>query len=215
MQFVYIVCQVESCQNSRPLTFTSYKSRYLSLFYFINWPNLIVSLPLIRGMSGNMCVVIVCQPGCDVISFEIIFQSGRFFYMTKNSKQNVINYVITESFIEQLAEKHVSLSKFGSETNINELKQAVKQWLKHACDCFVEYIVRSCSHIKEFCFESSFIYNTYTYNFVNIVFSTIKTCMIYQKQKDMGLYFIQQFYVISFDLHFLICHRIVLWKLKS
>ena len=99
--------------------------------------------------------------------------------MTKNSKQNVINYVITESFIEQLAEKHVSLSKFGSETNINELKQAVKWWLKHACDCFVEYIVRSCSHIKEFCFESSFIYNTYTYNFVNIVFSTIKTCMIY------------------------------------
>ena len=52
--------------------------------------------------------------------------------------------------------------------------------MKHACDCFVEYTVRSCSHIKEFCFESSFIYNTYTYNFVNIVFSTIKTCMIYR-----------------------------------
>ena len=46
--------------------------------------------------------------------------------MTKNSKQNVINYVITESFIEQLAEKHVSLFNFGSETNIIELKQAVK-----------------------------------------------------------------------------------------
>ena len=26
MQFVYVVCQVESCQNSRPLAFTSYKS---------------------------------------------------------------------------------------------------------------------------------------------------------------------------------------------
>ena len=46
--------------------------------------------------------------------------------MTKMSKQNVINYVINESFIEQLAEKHVTLFKFGSETNIYELKQAVK-----------------------------------------------------------------------------------------
>ena len=46
--------------------------------------------------------------------------------MTKKSKQNVINYVINESFIEQLAEKHVTPFKFGSETNIYELKQAVK-----------------------------------------------------------------------------------------
>ena len=46
--------------------------------------------------------------------------------MTKKSKQNVINYVIHESFIEQLAEKHVTLFKVGSETNIYELKQAVK-----------------------------------------------------------------------------------------
>ena len=140
MQFVYIVCQVESCQNIlklsyRPLAFTSYKSPYLILFYFINWPDFIVWLPLIRGMLDNICVLIVCQPGCDVISFEInlIFLIRLFFYMTKKSKQNVINYVINESFIEQLAEKHVTLFKFGSETNIYELKQAVKQWLKHAC----------------------------------------------------------------------------------
>ena len=46
--------------------------------------------------------------------------------MTKKSKQNVINYVINESFIEQLAEKHVTLFKFGSETNIYEVKQAIK-----------------------------------------------------------------------------------------
>ena len=46
--------------------------------------------------------------------------------MTKKSKQNVINYVINESFIEQLAEKHVTLFKFGNERNIYELKQAVK-----------------------------------------------------------------------------------------
>ena len=46
--------------------------------------------------------------------------------MTKKSKQNLINYVVNESFIEQLAEKHVTLLKFGSETTIYELKQAVK-----------------------------------------------------------------------------------------
>ena len=46
--------------------------------------------------------------------------------MTKKSKQNVINHVIEESFIEQLAEKHVTLFKFGSEMNIYQLKQAAK-----------------------------------------------------------------------------------------
>ena len=81
MQFVYIVCQVESCQNSRPLAFTSYKSPYLILFYLINWLNFIVWLPLIRGMLGKICVIIVYQPGCEVIIFEInlIFLIRSFF----------------------------------------------------------------------------------------------------------------------------------------
>ena len=34
--------------------------------------------------------------------------------------------VINESFIEQLAEKHIKLFKLGSQTNIYELKEAVK-----------------------------------------------------------------------------------------
>ena len=46
--------------------------------------------------------------------------------MTKKSKQNVINYVINKSFVEQLAEKYVTLFKFGSETNVYELQHAVK-----------------------------------------------------------------------------------------
>ena len=33
---------------------------------------------------------------------------------------------VNEFFIEQLAEKHVTLVKFGSKTNTYELKQAVK-----------------------------------------------------------------------------------------
>ena len=98
--------------------------------------------------------------------------------MNKKSRQNVVNYVINKCFIEQLVEKHVTLFKFGSETNICELKQAVNKSFKHACDSVVECIVRSCCHVKEFCFGGSFIYNTYTYNFVNVVFSIIRTCLI-------------------------------------
>ena len=75
MQFVYIVCQVKGCQNilkpgCRQLAFSLYKAflknkkrsrtslTYLILLYFINWPNFIVWLPLIRGMLGNMGIVI-------------------------------------------------------------------------------------------------------------------------------------------------------------
>ena len=96
MQFVYIVCQFESCQNilklsCRPLAFTSYKTflknkkrprtSLPTSFYFINWLNFIVWLPLIRGLLGNMCIVIVCQPGFDVINFEtnLIFLIRPFF----------------------------------------------------------------------------------------------------------------------------------------
>ena len=46
--------------------------------------------------------------------------------MTKKSKQNVTNYVINKSFVEQLAEKYLTLFKFGSETNVYELQHAVK-----------------------------------------------------------------------------------------
>ena len=28
-------------------------------------------LPLLCETLGNMCIVIVCEPGCDVINFEI------------------------------------------------------------------------------------------------------------------------------------------------
>ena len=37
----------------------------------------------------NMCIAIVCQPGCNVINFEInsVFLIKPFFYMTKKSRQ--------------------------------------------------------------------------------------------------------------------------------
>ena len=38
---------------------------------------------------GNVCIAIVCFPGCDVINFEmnLIFLIKPFFYMTEKSRQ--------------------------------------------------------------------------------------------------------------------------------
>ena len=41
------------------------------MLYSIIWPNFIVWLPLLLEILGSMCIVIVCQLGCDVIKFEI------------------------------------------------------------------------------------------------------------------------------------------------
>ena len=61
------------------------------MLYSIDWPNFIVWLPLLLEILGNICIAIVCFPGCDVINFEIslIFLIKPFFYMTKYSRQNL------------------------------------------------------------------------------------------------------------------------------
>ena len=61
--------------------------------YSINWPNFIVWSPLLLEILGNMCIALVCFPGCDVINFEInfIFSSNRFSTWPKsqNKKLNI------------------------------------------------------------------------------------------------------------------------------
>ena len=49
--------------------------------YSITWPNFNVWLPLLREILGKMCIVNVCQPGCDVKDFAInlIFLITLFF----------------------------------------------------------------------------------------------------------------------------------------
>ena len=41
-------------------------------------------------MLGNICIAIVCFPGCDIISFEVnlLFRIKPFFYMTKKLRPN-------------------------------------------------------------------------------------------------------------------------------
>ena len=61
------------------------------LLYSINWPNFIVWLYLLCDILGNMCIAIVCWPGCDVISFEInqSFLIRLFFLYDQNIKTKI------------------------------------------------------------------------------------------------------------------------------
>ena len=59
------------------------------VLYSINWPNFIVKLSLLLDILINMCIAVVCFPGCDIINFEIniIFLIKPLFYMTKRPRQ--------------------------------------------------------------------------------------------------------------------------------
>ena len=65
--------------------------------YSINWPNFIVWLLLLLEILGNMCIGIVCFPGCNVMKFEtkLIFLIKPFFYMNKKSALK-FNYLENE-----------------------------------------------------------------------------------------------------------------------
>ena len=71
---------------------------YLML-YSINWPNVIVYLPLFE-ILGNMCIAILSFPIYDVIKFEInlIFLIKPFLYMTKKSRQKFKYHENKKSF---------------------------------------------------------------------------------------------------------------------
>ena len=68
--------------------------------YSINCPGFTAWLVLLRKILVNICIAIVCWPGCDVIDFEInlIFLIKSFFYMTKKSRQNWISWEQKEFF---------------------------------------------------------------------------------------------------------------------
>ena len=72
-----------------PPYFVYHSSRKMFLkLCSINWPNFIAWLHLLLEILVNMCVAIICFPGCDVKGFEIklIFLIKPFIYMTKKSR---------------------------------------------------------------------------------------------------------------------------------
>ena len=80
-----------------PHFLNDFSRKMFLMLYSINWPNLIVWLPLLHEILSNICIAIVCFPVCDVINFEInlIFLIKPFFYMTENSRQK-FKYFETE-----------------------------------------------------------------------------------------------------------------------
>ena len=58
-----------------------FSTKMFLMLYSINWPNFIAWLPLLLEILGNICIAIVCYPGCDVMDFEInlIFLIEPFF----------------------------------------------------------------------------------------------------------------------------------------
>ena len=66
--------------------------RIFLLLNSITWPYFNVWLPLLREILDNMCIVIVCWPGCDVLNFQIIFIfliKPVFFTWPKTQDKNV------------------------------------------------------------------------------------------------------------------------------
>ena len=66
--------------------------------YSINWPNFIVRLTLLLGILGNMYIIIVCFPGCDVIDFEINLNVPikPFSHMTNKKSGQKLKYLKNE-----------------------------------------------------------------------------------------------------------------------
>ena len=75
--------------GSQPDFVYSFSRKMFLVLYSISWPNFIGWLPLLLGTLVNICIVIVCFIGCDVINFEInhIFLIKQIFYIIKNSRQ--------------------------------------------------------------------------------------------------------------------------------
>ena len=79
------------------------------MLYSINWSNFIVELPFVLEILTNICIAIVCEPGCDVINLEInlVFLIKPFFYMTKKSKQK-LKYIVNKKEVFKWNKKHFS-----------------------------------------------------------------------------------------------------------
>ena len=76
-----------------------FKKMFL-MWYYINWPNFIVWLPLRREILGNVCIAIVCLPGYDVINFEnnLIFYLSHFSTWPKKATHTFKYLENEESF---------------------------------------------------------------------------------------------------------------------
>ena len=57
--------------KAKGLSSVNHTTKTIHCHHSISWPNFFAWLPLCREILVNMCSVIVCWPGCDVINLEI------------------------------------------------------------------------------------------------------------------------------------------------
>ena len=65
------------------------------MLYSVNWLNYFIAWSYLRlEIFGNICIAVVCFPGCDETKFEInlVFLIKLYFYMTKKLRQKFKNH---------------------------------------------------------------------------------------------------------------------------
>ena len=68
---------LEKCLGivSAPHFVYDFSRKMFFMLYSVNWPNSIVWWLLLLDILGNMCIAVVCFPGCDVTDLEINLSS--------------------------------------------------------------------------------------------------------------------------------------------
>ena len=94
----------------RLLHFGYYFSRKIfRMLYSINWPNLIVWLPLLLEILGNMCIAIICFPDCDVINFGINLTPNQAIFLYDRKAKTKIEIPWERKELLRWNKKHFSL----------------------------------------------------------------------------------------------------------
>ena len=66
------------------------------MLYPISWPNFIVWLPLRLEAFGNMCIVNIYFPVCDVIKFKVNLSYQAIFLSDQKSREQKFKYLKNE-----------------------------------------------------------------------------------------------------------------------
>ena len=123
-----------------------FQEKCFSCYVLCNWPHFIVWLPLLLEILSNMCIAIVCLPGCDVINFEIKGPiSGLRQFLVAESPWKMIkstfDFILTALFVLAMfqflflifghvgkrLDKKAKFSKFMT-SQYGSLKKSIKQW---------------------------------------------------------------------------------------
>ena len=82
--FIFVLtfwsCRKTTCLVSLPHFLHNLWRKIFFLIWSINWQSFIVWLLFLPEILGNMCIAIVCKPGCEVMNLEMnLFQIKAFF----------------------------------------------------------------------------------------------------------------------------------------